>query len=244
MPDKPHMLVLKFSFDASAPCRVSTFLCTTEDRSNSLRLFNHLHPLAPLESYSKGMGLQFPPPNTDPARHTIDVAAIDPNRLLNQQGDTYPLVIRLEALTEAAQRNNHTLEGLPPGSPLPSWMQAQTTYAKLSLEQDGKWEVRVVKQTIWVEGVVYDLQEIYGLVPSKEAETPDAATGDDGLDCVICMSERRNTMVLPCRHLCLCTECANALRTQTHKCPICRIDIQSMLTLTNQGKDGAKAAKA
>jgi hypothetical protein len=41
-------------------------------------------------------------------------------------------------------------------------------------------------------------------------------------ECVICMADDRDTLVLPCRHMCLCKSCAEVLRGQSNKCPICR----------------------
>ena len=43
--------------------------------------------------------------------------------------------------------------------------------------------------------------------------------GDDGdeksqRECVICMTEPRDTTVLPCRHMSMCSECAKVLRTK------------------------------
>jgi hypothetical protein len=32
----------------------------------------------------------------------------------------------------------------------------------------------------------------------------------------------RDVVVLPCRHLCLCVHCADLLRNQANKCPLCR----------------------
>jgi hypothetical protein len=43
-----------------------------------------------------------------------------------------------------------------------------------------------------------------------------------GSECVICLCERRDTAVLPCRHMCLCDGCAQQLRFNTNKCPVCR----------------------
>lgn len=53
-----------------------------------------------------------------------------------------------------------------------------------------------------------------------------AAAGGDllraGAECVICLSEPRDTTVLPCRHMCMCGDCAQQLSVTTKKCPVCR----------------------
>ena len=46
---------------------------------------------------------------------------------------------------------------------------------------------------------------------------------------MICLVNERNTTVLPCRHMCMCHECAQELRKQTSKCPICREHVESLL---------------
>lgn len=48
-------------------------------------------------------------------------------------------------------------------------------------------------------------------------------------NCVICMVNARDTTVLPCRHMCMCHDCAHELRKQTSKCPICRNHVESLL---------------
>jgi len=45
---------------------------------------------------------------------------------------------------------------------MPSWIQSQTTYANL-IKEDNEWEPRTVKQKISVDGISYELQEIYGI---------------------------------------------------------------------------------
>ena len=47
-------------------------------------------------------------------------------------------------------------------------------------------------------------------------------------ECVICMSAPKDTIAIPCRHLCVCKDCADILRQpptsqpSPPKCPICR----------------------
>lgn len=47
-------------------------------------------------------------------------------------------------------------------------MQSQTTFATLGKGEDGDFEVRVLKQKIWVDGISYELQVS---VPSKAPST-------------------------------------------------------------------------
>lgn len=54
---------------------------------------------------------------------------------------------------------------------------------------------------------------------------------DHGSECVICMSETRDTLILPCRHLCLCYSCADSLRYQANCCPICRAPFRALLQI-------------
>lgn len=45
--------------------------------------------------------------------------------------------------------------------------------------------------------------------------------------CVICLSNDKSILCLPCRHLCLCGACAS--RQEVDKCPICRLEIDEMI---------------
>jgi len=44
----------------------------------------------------------------------------------------------------------------------------------------------------------------------------------EGKDCSICLSERIDTIILPCKHMCVCITCCEDLRVRAKKCPICR----------------------
>lgn len=49
----------------------------------------------------------------------------------------------------------------------------------------------------------------------------DANSASDAL-CVICQERQKCVLTLPCRHICLCTECCRRLYGYQRTCPICR----------------------
>lgn len=96
---------------------------------------------------------------------------------------------------------------------------------------------------------VFKLDDIFDLggdVANKaddanEADGDVAADEDEGDCCVVCLTEPKNTIVLPCRHLCLCAECAQMLRSQTNTCPMCRTAIDRLMTRAVPKKAEVKA---
>ncbi|KAF9193949.1 hypothetical protein BGZ51_001642 [Haplosporangium sp. Z 767] len=78
----------------------------------------------------------------------------------------------------------------------------------VGLEEDGE-------QT---EGVDDQEHEEQG----QEEEEPNLVLLD-APECVICLSDVKDTIVLPCRHFCICSECGDILRRRApQRCPICR----------------------
>merc|ERR1719223_317531 len=72
------------------------------------------------------------------------------------------------------------------------------------------------------------LHEVFG-VTSKISHEGEHENGNS--DCVICLSEPRDTAVLPCRHMCFCRHCAGIVRLQCEKCPVCRQRVAGLLQL-------------
>ncbi|KAJ9526258.1 hypothetical protein QJQ45_009736 [Haematococcus lacustris] len=178
--------------------------------------------LPPALAYDKGLEQKFPRSDeVVPAALTLPQSRLQELLSLPAGGDRMPVVIRLEALTDEGRADGRDLHSLEPGSELPHWVQTQTTYARVLREEDGSLGLRVVKQKVWVKGEAYELQEIYGMEQNKGVAMglPATATGDgleevDGNECVICLSASRDTAALPCRHMCMCHQCASALKTQ------------------------------
>ena len=60
----------------------------------------------------------------------------------------------------------------------------------------GAFQVKVVKQILWIDPHRYELMDFYGSGFSSDLEL-----NDPGKDCVICLIEPRDTAVLPCLHM-------------------------------------------
>lgn len=131
----------------------------------------------------------------------------------------YPLAVKAEGSLE---KSNSSIEDstLPDSGSTSS----QITHAVFE-KNKGDYRVRVVKQILWVNGVRYELQEIYGLISA----TSEFHRNDPETECLICVTKPRDTTVLPCRHTCMCHGCAMVLRFQTNRCPVCRQTIDRLL---------------
>jgi len=102
------------------------------------------------------------------------------------------------------------------------YLAVQKSKAKNSLE------AVVLQHKVIVAEKEYELQEIYGLASLEDPERHDES--EAGQPCVVCISDGRDTAVLPCRHLCLCEGCALLLQQRTEKCPICRGKVEGLKT--------------
>ena len=101
----------------------------------------------------------------------------------------------------------------------------QHRYCTLLACGDGSYAPKVGLQKIFHRGQTYVVHDIFGLDHTGERES------EGSRECVVCMSEPRDTTVLPCRHLCVCAPCADLMRMQTNKCPICRAPVTSLLSI-------------
>jgi E3 ubiquitin-protein ligase MGRN1 len=226
---------LEFTFDAATDCTIRVYYVASEQGkvgADGVLSFTTLKEEGahPKESRSKGLSQTFRTRES----HSLDASLYAPTELTYQAGSkVFPLVVCLEAAGGA--------NGQPKSA-----VQSQTTFASISAaDASGNRTITPLKQKIQVGATSYELQEIYGIdgatASGTEAggESGDGAEegGDNGRDCVICMTEPRDTTVLPCRHMCMCSDCAKTLRMQSEKCPICRTPIEQLLQIkiTKQG---------
>ncbi|KAL0457274.1 UNVERIFIED_CONTAM: putative E3 ubiquitin-protein ligase LUL4 [Sesamum latifolium] len=109
----------------------------------------------------------------------------------------------------------------------PTLSQMQITQVVVGRNHDGQFTAKAIRQLLWTDDICYELREIYGLGKSGSGFNDNGS----GKDCVICMTEPKDIAVLPCRHMCMCSDCAKALRLQSNKCPICREVIEALLEI-------------
>uniref|UniRef100_A0A0D9WG79 RING-type E3 ubiquitin transferase n=2 Tax=Leersia perrieri TaxID=77586 RepID=A0A0D9WG79_9ORYZ len=135
--------------------------------------------------FQKGLAQKF----VQPSGSGVDLGFFSLDELSKTSGEVFPLVIYAEACPPDEQGHQ----------PVNS-IRAQITLAVIE-KHNNELQVKVVKQILWSDGVKYELQEIFGIVNSTEADVPDADDADMGKECVICLTEPRDTAVFPCRHL-------------------------------------------
>ncbi len=74
---------------------------------------------------------------------------------------------------------------------------------------------RVVKQVVLINGLPFEIKSIYGMV--EESDSVEAAAhidvkdDDSEKECLICLSETKDTLIMPCAHLCICGDCGKSL---------------------------------
>ncbi|KAK7868651.1 hypothetical protein R5R35_006949 [Gryllus longicercus] len=206
---------IEFTFDCDARCAITIYYFCTEDFSPSGVTYTPRDPTMNSETfhYKRGANQQFSQVTHvfDPSRYSDDELAYNPDR------DIIPVAIHCVAE-----------EGIEEPR------QSHTTIAVVDHHGDGTYALRALKQKLFVDGLCYLLQEIYG-IENKNNDNSKAAndeeTEDNGSECVICMCDVRDTLILPCRHLCLCNSCADSLRYQANNCPICRAPFRALLQI-------------
>ncbi|OQR78290.1 RING finger protein-like [Tropilaelaps mercedesae] len=180
-------------------------------------------------------------------------------------GEVFPVVIHCVAEEGEEPRQSHVLLAVVERASSSMLGSSGDSGVGISQPTGSSYTLKPLKQKLFVDGLVYLLQEIYGIENKNNIcnnssihiacshnsgcahsvnHNDDCGSldgvglrGDSdseeeaGGECVICMSEPRDTLILPCRHLCLCAACADSLRYQANNCPICRAPFRALLQI-------------
>lgn len=219
--ENPDHVLVSFVFDALFDGSITVFYFAKEEPNcKFVPLFPEAYMPAKIP-FKKGLGQKF----RQPSGTGIDLGFYELDDLSKPSlgEDIFPLVISAETHQPSSSNDGHLDD---PVSNTSAHM--QITQAVLEKNNDDLFQVKVIRQILWVDGVRYELREIYGIGNSAAEGFEDS---DPGKECVICMSEPKDTAVLPCRHMCMCGECAKELRLQSNKCPICRQPIEELIEI-------------
>ncbi|XDB61584.1 PREDICTED: RING finger protein 157 isoform X2 [Capra hircus] len=204
---------VEFTFDTDARVAITIYYQATEEFQNGIASYIPKDNSLQSETvhYKRGVCQQFclPSHTVDPSEWTEEELGFDLDR------EVYPLVVHA-VVDEEYFGHCHVLLG---------------TFEKHS---DGTFCVKPLKQKQVVDGVSYLLQEIYGIenkYNTQESKVAEDEVSDNSAECVVCLSDVRDTLILPCRHLCLCNTCADTLRYQANNCPICRLPFRALLQI-------------
>jgi E3 ubiquitin-protein ligase MGRN1 len=174
-------------------------------------------------------------------RDCLDTRLFTADQLLpgSRPPSYFPVLVILESVSEAEIGTVTAVEVTPAGADFSDrhLLRSQLTFAALERDAHGVYAVKVVGQKLQIDSRAYFLEDVYGVgssalsgapgggsgvTGSTAAVTGKEAGGEEGTECVVCLTEPRDTILLPCRHMCLCHECGNQLRLKTNKCPVCR----------------------
>lgn len=77
----------------------------------------------------------------------------------------------------------------------------------------------------------YNLMNLYTTANSRCISSPDVEI--DEAACAVCLTNRANTGFLPCRHVCVCNQCASeTMKSSSYRCPICRMSVSGQIQLS------------
>ncbi|PIN14308.1 putative E3 ubiquitin ligase [Handroanthus impetiginosus] len=207
----PGKYLVEFTFDATMAGRITIIFFAKEgELCHLIPMKESLYPLITV-NFQQGLAQKF----KQPSGTGIDLSTFQDGELSkNSDSAMYPLAVKAEASVQSGNKDSGSTN-------------SQITHAVFEKDKE-EYQVKVVKQILWVNGMRYELQDIYGIGNSVEDELDG---NDPGKECVICLSAPQDTTVLPCRHMCMCSECAKVLRFQTNRCPICRQPVERLLEI-------------
>ncbi|XP_076882011.1 putative E3 ubiquitin-protein ligase LOG2 [Bidens hawaiensis] len=222
--ENPGKFVVEFTYDATVAGSITLYFFAKEGEDCNMTPTKD-DTLPPITvTFQQGLGQKF----RQESGTSINLSNFDESELTKvSETGIYPLAIKAEATSCTSEDGTANSKST----------NSQITQAVFEKDK-GEYHVRVVKQILRVNGMRYKLQEIYGIGNAVDGDDFDA--NDPGKECVICLSEPRDTTVLPCRHMCLCSGCAKVLRFQANRCPICRQPVERLLEIKVSSEDGGE----
>jgi len=212
----PNLYSVVFTLDTMFEAIVSTFFFVHDQRDPLLEI---TYELAPDQKYN------IPPKHFKyPAgrfikisehSYCMELGKYTDEELSHHTNDFYPLIIRVEKI-DPKQKEKKVF-----------------FHYYHFVREEHELVIKPVRSKLELNGQAFEVNEIYGINSTEFGKEQGATMEDSEKECIICFSDQRDTIIVPCRHMCICVNCAKSLQAQPNsKCPICRKDIESFLRLT------------
>jgi len=218
----PNLYSVTFAFDSLFESIISAFFFVHDMRDPLLEITYELTPdekyqIAPKHlKYPAGRNIKIAE-----NCYCLEIGKYSEEELSHHTNELYPLIIRIEKI-----------------DPMKKDKKVFFYYFHF-VKDEGEMTIKLIRQKMELNGQAFEVNEIYGINSTEFGKEQGATIGDSEKECIICFSDQRDTIILPCRHMCLCINCAKSLQAQSNsKCPICRKDIESFLRLTKNHQKG------
>lgn len=145
-------------------------------------------------------------------------------------------------MKQSAEQQYHTLvlELRSKIRNLPSELSYSLFYFyRIEYKEDTKHaELFETKQVLQYDRAQYLIGTLFGIQNTPFHPKWDPNLTEDK-ECVICISNFINTVLLPCRHMCTCHVCSDHIiqDPRNKQCPLCRKEIDNYLTLEVKDKE-------
>ncbi|RKP26963.1 hypothetical protein SYNPS1DRAFT_27366 [Syncephalis pseudoplumigaleata] len=170
---------------------------------------------------------QLPRSNTNHTANSVypstgDAGDIPLNHLVNNNSSTIDIPLLMLMETESGSQSLLTFAALD--GPLSDDDDSSSNHHPMT----------ILLQRFRAKGQTYTLERVYGVDDSAHNDTTTttkSTSADESDICVICIADPSTVAVLPCRHRCLCADCAEELRSRSCFCPICRQAFHTMIRI-------------
>ncbi|CAD5215687.1 unnamed protein product [Bursaphelenchus xylophilus] len=197
---------LEFIFDTDVNCYIQVHYCARELIENNLFKFDvRLPDMKPSEKFYFSIGA-----NQVFNRLTLEECQFDPQKINYNGGFWYPVVIEIRTADEECGFKEQ--------------VQITMCIFEKSSNAGCPYALKPLKQKLITDGVIFVMQEVFG-IENRETDR------DRAFECVVCRDNPSDTLLLPCRHLCICNQCDSDFLSNVKECPICRTPVKALLTL-------------
>ncbi|XP_063652656.1 E3 ubiquitin-protein ligase MGRN1 isoform X6 [Pan troglodytes] len=254
--DKPRVLYsLEFTFDADARVAITIYCQASEEFLNGRAVYSPKSPSLQSETvhYKRGVSQQFSLPSfkIDFSEWKDDELNFDLDRgvfpvviqAVVDEGDVVEVTGHAHVLLAAFEKH---MDGSFSVKPLKQKQIVDRVSYLLQeiygIENKNNQETKISWKVSQARFIMASGPRTTGAAPRGRSGAPGRASpqprepsddenSDNSNECVVCLSDLRDTLILPCRHLCLCTSCADTLRYQANNCPICRLPFRALLQI-------------